>query len=365
MNVCLIGDSLTSLVLAKILANKKINVCVYYNKKSFIPYKNRTIGISKINFDYLNNEVIKLNKDIFWDIKKIEIFSSKYKDDKILDFKKFQSPLFSIVKHNDIYNLMDKDLKKNKFFKKVLIKNDKFYKKILCNSSYNLIINCENNNLISKKLFYKKIIKNYDSSAYASIINHQKIMNEKAIQIFTKKGPIAFLPLSNNKTSIVFSKINEKHKITESEIKKLILDNNRDYKIKKFEKFEKFQLKFSATRNYYIGNIMEFGDSLHKIHPLAGQGFNMTLRDLKTFSKIIEDKINLGLNLDNSIYEQFQNETKHYNSVFSFGIDFIYEFFKFDNKFENNYSNKLLKFIGKNKYFNHMISKYADEGLSL
>ena len=29
---------------------------------------------------------------------------------------------------------------------------------------------------------------------------------------------------------------------------------------------------------------------------------------LKTFSKIIEDKINLGLNLDNSIYEQFQNE---------------------------------------------------------
>ena len=48
---------------------------------------------------------------------------------------------------------------------------------------------------------------------------HQKIKNEKAIQIFTKIGPVAFLPISNSETSIVFSIINKKVILNENEIK--------------------------------------------------------------------------------------------------------------------------------------------------
>ena len=40
--------------------------------------------------------------------------------------------------------------------------------------------------------------------------------------------------------------------------------------------------------NYYHQNIVAFGDCLHKIHPLAGEGFNMTIRDIKVISKIID-----------------------------------------------------------------------------
>ena len=108
---------------------------------------------------------------------------------------------------------------------------------------------------------------------------------------------------------------------------------------------------------------MAFGDSLHKIHPLAGQGFNMTLRDIKNFSKIIQNRIDLGLPLDHSIYSEFEKKTKHLNFIFSSSIDFIHEFFKFDNKYKNIYSKNLLKFIGGNKFLNKLISKYADQGL--
>mgnify|MGYP000132572084 CR=1 FL=1 len=79
-----------------------------------------------------------------------------------------------------------------------------------------------------------------------------------------------------------------------NEIKNLIKLYNKNYNIKSFGKLEKFELNFSAPRNYYHNNLMAFGDSLHKIHPLAGQGFNMTLRDIKVFSKIIQDRIVLG-----------------------------------------------------------------------
>ena len=117
---------------------------------------------------------------------------------------------------------------------------------------------------------------------------------------------------------------------------------NKIYLIKKFSKIEKINLKFSFARNYFNGKILLFGDSLHQVHPLAGQGFNMTLRDIKILSKIIQNRIDLGLPLDYSICKEFEKITKHFNFIFSFGIDFIHEFFKFDNRQKINYSIKLL-----------------------
>ena len=151
--------------------------------------------------------------------------------------------------------------------------------------------------------------------------------------------------------------------MSENEIKNLIRLYNKNYNIKSFGKLEKFELNFSAPRNYYHNNLMAFGDSLHKIHPLAGQGFNMTLRDIKIFSKIIQNRIDLGLSLDHSIYSEFEKKTKHLNFIFSSSIDFIHEFFKFDNKYKNIYSKNLLKFMGGNKFLNKLVSKYADQGL--
>jgi len=365
MNICLIGNGLTSLVLAKNLINKKINVFVYYKNVKESIYQSRTTGISKNNFDFFNKEIIKLKKNMIWKINQIEIYSEKYKNEKILNFKKPEEELFSIFKNNEVYRFLENDLKKNKLFKKILIKGNSFYEKILKEKKYDLIINCDGSNKIAKNIFYKRIDKNYNSRAYTTIIRHKKINNLKAIQIFTKIGPIAFLPISNFETSVVFSIINKTKILSESEVKNLIILYNRNYKIKSFGKLESFQLKFSISRNYYYKNLLAFGDALHKIHPLAGQGFNMNLRDIKTLSKIIENRIDLGLPLDCSVYEEFEKITKHYNFVFSFGIDFINEFFKIDNKFKNNYSNKLLKFINHNKLFNSLVSKYADKGLAI
>ena len=365
MNICLIGNGLTSLVLAKNLINKKINVFVYYKNIKNPTFESRTIGISKNNFDFFNKEIIRFKKNMIWKIKQIEIYSEKFKDEKILNFKKSEEELFSIVKHNKVYRLLENDLKKNKLFKKILIKNNSFYEKILIEKKYDLIINCDGNNKIARDIFYRRIDKNYNSHAYTTIIKHKKIKNLKAIQIFTKIGPIAFLPVSNVETSVVFSIMNKRKILSEAEVKKLIIQYSKNFEIKSFGKLENFQLNFSLLRKYYYKNLLAFGDTLHKIHPLAGQGFNMTLRDIKILSKIIQNRIDLGLPLDYSIYKEFEKTTKHFNFIFSFVIDFIHEFFQFDHKYKNNYSNKLLKFVSKNKLFNNLVSKYADKGLAI
>ena len=364
MNICLIGNSLTSLILAKSLVNKKINITMYYKNKFYMGNNTRTTGISSNNINFIQKEIIKISKSLLWDINQIEVYN-KYHDNKILNFNEPKKKLFFVLKNNELYKLLYQDLKKNINFKKKLVKNSKTYDEILKNSDYDLIINCDARNRISKKYFSKNIYKDYNSTAYTTIINHKKIKNKKAVQIFTKYGPIAFLPMSEEKTSVVCSIKNNIQKIrfTEKECKKFILTHNMHYKIKNLTKIDKFKLEFRISRNYFSGKILAFGEGLHQIHPLAGQGFNMTIRDIKILLEIITNKKNLGLQLDQTINEDFENKSKHLNFIFSSGIDFILEFFNFDNYYFKYYSNKVIKNLNENKFLNKVFINLADRGL--
>ena len=206
--------------------------------------------------------------------------------------------------------------------------------------------------------------KNYDNLAYTTILKHKKVENNIATQIFTKNGPIAFLPISNSETSIVCSLDTKNKKYNNSEVLDLIFKNNPKYQIKKILKLSSFNLSLSNLRNYHHENILAFGDLLHRIHPLAGQGFNMTIRDIKVLSEIIQNKIDLGMQLDSSIACEFEKQTKNKNFLFSNSVDFIYEAFSFDKKIKSKNFNKILRIVGKNKSLSAYFIKLADRGLN-
>ena len=355
MKVCILGDNLTSLALAKALVKKEIFVDLFYEKKNTKIDITRTIGISKSNIDFFNREITNI-KRMLWPIKKIKIFTENSNDKEIIKFENQKDNLFSILQNQKIFNQLIIELKKSKFFKlKKYIKFD--------NLIYSLIINCDIRNEITKKYFSKKFEKKYNSIAFTTIIDHLKLSsNNEAIQIFTNDGPIAFLPISKEKTSIVYSARMKKNK-TELEISKIINKFNPKYEIKKIHKISKFELKSINLREYYKDNILAFGDLLHKLHPLAGQGFNMSIRDIKELLKIIDYKIKLCLPLDQSVCVKFQNNTKSKNFVFSEGIDFIYEYFNSENKIGNDLIDSTARLIGRNKMLNKYFKNIADMGL--
>ncbi len=358
MNICLIGNGLTNLVLAKVLLNKNIKVDVYSKTKKYRYSAVRTVGISGDNLNFLKNIGLDFKK-ISWSIRSIKIFNETNQDKELLEFTHKNKVNFSVLKYSKVYDAVLKKLKKNKNFNLCISKNSLF---LLKNKKYDLIINSDSSSEIAKSFFHKKIRKNYNSSAYITILEHNNIINKIATQIFTKDGPIAFLPISKSKTSIVYSIYKNSNLNQIEQIKKMIQKYNKNFEIKKFNNFEKFDLKFLISRIYYHKKILNFGDSLHRVHPLAGQGFNMTLRDIKILSKIIDETLELGLNLDTSVLKKFQNETKHFNFIFASGIDFIHEFFKVDNKLNNNYSNKIFDFLKNNNFFNNYSSRIADKG---
>ena len=364
MNICIIGGGLTSLSLAKNLINKKINVHFYHKNKIKDLSSSRTIGISKNNLEFFRKEIQKIPKKMFWEIKKIEIYSEKLGKENLLEFEKDKVNLFYMVRNNDLYKLLINQISKSKFFKKDLIKKNFFYHNLLKKNKYDLIINCDPNNVLSKKFFTKKIEKDYENHAYTTVLKHNKIENNIATQIFTKKGPVAFLPISNSQTSVVCSLETKNKKYNDSEVLELISQNNPKYEIQKTLKLSNFKLSLSNLRNYHHKNILAFGDLLHRIHPLAGQGFNMTIRDIKILSSIIQNKIDLGIQLDSSILSDFEKETKNKNFIFSSSIDFIYEVFNFDKKIKSKGFNNILKIIGKNTRLTNYFIKVADKGLN-
>ena len=354
MKVCILGNNLSGLTLAKTLINQNIYVDFFVNKKKLILNKSRTIGISKNNLDFINANVININ-NLLWDLNRIEIYSDNLKNERLINFEDKKNKIFSIIKNQDLYKILNKSLSKSKYFKKIFI-NDK---KLPKTDNYKLIINNDFSHDFTRKYFSKKIIKKYNNNAYTTIIEHEKIINDVATQIFTKNGPLAFLPISNTKTSIVYSVDNY---LKNKNIEKLIKFYNFKYKIKKINKIDSFQLRSVNLRSYYHKNILAFGDLLHKIHPLAGQGFNMTIRDIKTLLSLIKKKTELGLPLDISINKDFENIQKYKNTIFLNGVDFIHGIFDVERKVKSKILTQSIKFLVGHKIANNMLKKIANNG---
>ena len=350
MKICILGENLTSLALAKSLINANLSIDIITSKNLKLNNKSRTIGISKTNFKYFCDDICNI-RNLSWNINSIQIYTDNNLKKDLINFKD-PNQLLYIVKNNDIQKVLLNLLKKSKKFRKI----SKFEK-----NNYQLIINCDFHHPITKKFFSKRIEKNYNSFAYTTILKHKKLKNNQATQVFTKNGPIAFLPISNSETSIVYS-LSKKKQIDKNEFLNLIKKYNNKYEIKNIIEFGSFYLKSSNLRSYHNNNILAFGDLLHRIHPLAGQGYNMTLRDIRILTDLIKEKQKLGLVFDSSIFFEFEKITKSKNYLFSQGIDFIYEFFNFERKINNKFLNNSVSMIAKNKVLNKTFKLIADVG---
>ena len=115
-------------------------------------------------------------------------------------------------------------------------------------------------------------------------------------------------------------------------------------------------------RSYYYKKILAFGDLLHKMHPLAGQGCNMTIRDLKILLEIIKNRLDVGLPIDSSVNYEFQKQMRQKNLIFSQSIDLIHEIFNIERKLKTDLLSKSIKTFGNYPFINKIFTKIADKG---
>ena len=131
-------------------------------------------------------------------------------------------------------------------------------------SKYNLIILCVGNNLnLAKNIFNDNSLKSsYEEVSITTIINHSSFKNDTARQIFLDSGIFALLPLSNFKTSIVWTLDKKLGQKSDFFIKKKIkfLANDFLKNIKFKNNLERNNLNFFVREKYYDDRILLFKD---------------------------------------------------------------------------------------------------------
>ena len=382
--ICIIGSGLTGSTIAYLLSKFNLQIDIVdenYNKK-IIPTK---LALSKSSLDQLHHFGLKEIKKKSNPVKDIYLHDS-YSEINLEKDLKFSSSnkekilayiIDSKVLHSDV-NKKLKNLKNINVIKKKIssINDNKIFKTVtfesLIKRDYSLIILTSNNNRsLLPKINLKEIIhKSYNENAYVFSLNHKKIKNNSARQFFLKDGPLAFLPVSCSKTFVIWSM--KKDSIN----KKYIL--NKDYLLNFFNKNFKelfkdiisvsdiniFNLDYIFNELKEFKRTLLFGDIASKIHPIAGQGWNMTLRNIFSLVKVIKDFENLGLEIGNNIFlEKYLDEVKLNNFTFTMLIDGIREVFDIKNDGYASMRKGALSVIYKNSFLKNNLANVADKGL--
>ncbi|MDI3469583.1 MAG: 2-polyprenyl-3-methyl-6-methoxy-1,4-benzoquinol hydroxylase [Pseudolabrys sp.] len=141
----------------------------------------------------------------------------------------------------------------------------------------------------------------YGQSAIVTTVGHEYDHEGRAEEHFLPAGPFAILPLTGRRCSIVWTE-------TTKEAERLIALDDRAFHDELEKRFglklgeievigprRAFPLGLFTARRFIAERVALIGDAAHVIHPIAGQGLNMGLRDAAALAEVIADAARLGL----------------------------------------------------------------------
>ena len=135
--------------------------------------------------------------------------------------------------------------------------------------------------------------RDYQQTAVTANISTERPHQNLAFERFTDTGPLALLPMSDNRSSLVWTVKSgeEQHLLALSDQEFLqALQQRFGFRLGHFTKVGKrssYALGLMQTNNAIEPRVLLIGNAAHSLHPIAGQGFNLGLRDAAVLAEII------------------------------------------------------------------------------
>ncbi|MDC0498826.1 FAD-dependent monooxygenase [Alphaproteobacteria bacterium] len=381
-DVLIVGSGLVGLVAAHCLSSLNYKVTLV-DKKNFNNSKKsfkdtRTVAVSE-------GSKIFLESLSLWSF--LDAHAEPIKNINVYDRSSRNKILFK----NQIKNKKLGYVIENKQFSKILINQLKKFKNTKVHTGFNLIdIKLKdknsrafsNNTIINAKIIIaadgknsqiKSIVgnktfkKNYNESALVLNFSHEKRLNNTAYEIFYETGPLAILPMKSLKglfqSTMIWSNDDKfLKKLTSSEkifFKSFIEEKIGRVvgKITKINSSQIFPLSAHINDSFINKRLIYVGDAAHSLHPIAGQGWNLGVSDVKNLYELSKNsKIDIGTDL----YCQIYNNKSYHKAFQLFQItDKLNSHFMNSRNTYRHLSNIGFDLIEKNKSLKNKITKYA------
>ena len=301
-------------------------------------------------------------------------FSSVMNKEKVMGYmienKNLLKTLIYLAKKNkNIIKYDNKLLKFNRKQKEVFVTLDNGI-----SISSKLIIGADGRNSYLRKLAkiqYK--YKDYRQKAFTFNIEHENKHNNLAIEKFLEEGPLAILPINSknkkNYSSVVWScNYPDYYKYQNSRKKNIELLIQKYFeriygKIKISTKISTWHLSLTHSKKYIDDRILLLGDSAHSIHPLAGQGFNLTIRGIQKIFKYAMEEINESKDIGQKKYLLNYSKSHYLDATLLIQVtDKLNLIFSNSNFFLRSLRRKGLYFFSKSRFARNIFKNYATKG---
>jgi 2-octaprenyl-6-methoxyphenol hydroxylase len=178
----------------------------------------------------------------------------------------------------------------------------------------------------------------YDQIGIVTTVAHERPHNGCAYEDFLPAGPFATLPLTGNRSSLVWTE-------TTRNAERILAMDDFDFSMELEQRFghklgeislegarQGFPLGLTLARKFVQHRFALAGDAAHGIHPISGQGLNLGFMDAAAISQTIVEADRLGLDIGSlSILENYQRWRRYDTVKMGVVTDVLNRLFANDN----------------------------------
>lgn len=176
--------------------------------------------------------------------------------------------------------------------------------------------------------------RDYAQRAVVANVATARPHEETAWQRFLPGGPLAFLPLADGRSSIVWS-------LPGAEAARVLALDDAAFRAELGAAFDfrlgeivsstpraAFPLRLRLAKRYVAGRSVLAGDAAHVVHPLAGQGMNLGFRDVACLRRVLRDARDRGGDFGAPhVLRRYERERRSENALAAHGLDAIERLF--------------------------------------
>jgi len=324
-----IGGGPTGLIFSLLNAHEKHKIVIHEKLNiNALLQQSRALALSASSIDILKKININPKNDLnFIPINKIHTSQKKSFGRVVIDQSK-SAPIGFVIRYDQLIKALLEKISVNKYisieFESEIVSMDvkKSFFKDIDNKKYNynfLIFSDGIGNLLNNQFEFSV---DNEMSNYSALVcevttqlKHQNIAYER----FTPDGPIALLPINNESLSKLVWTGNSNF------VESLFKLNNNQFIEFFHEQFGErlgqvvdlgkrivYPLRQQYILKPYIENLLVLGNAAHTMHPVAGQGLNLSIRDIAYLTTILEKN---QYSIDTDIFkEYFENRVKEMKS---------------------------------------------------